>query len=294
MRPLGSLSAVLTVLLVSAFARPVLADAKACAAAAELGQRARAAGKLRRARASFLACAADECPALVRTDCQEWASGVSEAMPSIIVDARDASEHDVGDVRVTMDGELLARNVDGTGISVDPGPHTFVFERAASAPVTEKVIIKERAKGRTFVVRFAAAGAAAASEGPVAAESEPSRGHTVAPWILIGVGGAVVITGAVYIISAPRVPPNCDESSGSCKAAPNESPDALARDRSQAGASVGRRTLGSVTIIAGASVLVAGLLWHFLEPTGPRRMAQTTIVPWSTGNAGGISALGAF
>jgi len=28
------------------------------------------------------------------------------------VDARDASEHDVGDVRVTMDGELLARNVD--------------------------------------------------------------------------------------------------------------------------------------------------------------------------------------
>jgi hypothetical protein len=293
MRSLCSPSAVLTVLLVSAFARPVLADAKACAAAAELGQRARAAGKLRRARASFLACAADECPALVRTDCQDWASDVSETLPSIIVDARDATEHDVGDVRVTMDGELLARNVDGTAIPVDPGPHTFLFERAASAPVTEKVIIKERAKGRTFVVRFAAA-SMTASESPVAAESDQPRRHTVLPWILIGVGGAFVVTGAVLLVSAPRVPPNCDESSGSCRATSGESADTLARDRSQAGESIGRRSAGTISIIAGAGLAGAGLLWHFLEPTGPRRSAQPTIVPWSTGNAGGIAALGSF
>lgn len=78
------------------------------------------------------ACAADDCPALVRNDCQEWGAAVTEALPSIIVDARDASGHDVGDVLVTMDGELLTKSVNGTAITVDPGPHTFVAQRPRS------------------------------------------------------------------------------------------------------------------------------------------------------------------
>jgi tetratricopeptide (TPR) repeat protein len=101
------------------------------------------------------------------------------------------------------------------------------------------------------------------------------RDHTALPWVVVGIGGASIITGAILLVVAPKVPPNCNESSGSCAppvGANRMDPavkDALAKDQNQAGTSVGERTGGLIAIIAGAGVLGAGLLWHFLEPTGP-------------------------
>jgi tetratricopeptide (TPR) repeat protein len=115
----------------------------------------------------------------------------------------------------------------------------------------------------------ATATATAPAPTSTAAPSTETREHTVLPWVVVGIGGAAIITGAIFLVAAPKVPPNCDESSGSCKATPGEDPAQLAKERSQAGTSVGDRTGGLIAIIAGAGVLGAGLLWHFLEPTGP-------------------------
>jgi hypothetical protein len=56
-------------------------------------------------------------------------------------------------------------------------------------------------------------------------------------------------------------------------------------------------TFGLVMALAGAGIMAGGLFWHFLEPTDDARKAAThgtSIVPWTTGNAGGPSASGAF
>lgn len=73
-----------------------LADAQQCSAAAEDGQQLRASGRLIGARAKFLACAATTCPSVVKADCARWASEVLEAIPTVVIDARDASASEAG------------------------------------------------------------------------------------------------------------------------------------------------------------------------------------------------------
>jgi hypothetical protein len=124
------------------------------------------------------------------------------------------------------------------------------------------------------------------------------REHTVLPWLVVGLGGAAVITGAIFLVAAPKVPPNCNESSGSCSAMPaNEDPTQLAKERAQAGTSVGDRTGGLIAIISGAGVIGIGLLWHFLEPTGPVEKTGSTkpsLVPAVAPGYAGMSLGGSF
>jgi len=62
------------------------ADAKkACVAASTEGQTARDDGKLMDARKSFLSCARDECPAVVRKSCAQWLTDVEDRIPSAVI-----------------------------------------------------------------------------------------------------------------------------------------------------------------------------------------------------------------
>jgi tetratricopeptide (TPR) repeat protein len=123
------------------------------------------------------------------------------------------------------------------------------------------------------------------------------REHTVPPWLVVSLGGAGIVTGAILLVVAPKVPPNCEASSGSCKRTLNETDDQLGKDRNQAGSSVGETTGGLVAIIAGAGVVGAGLLWHFLEPTGPVEKTgkiKPTLVPAVAPGYAGMSLGGSF
>ncbi len=95
--------------LILAAARPAPAadstQKAACLRASEEGQRLRVAGRLREARRSFLVCAKDQCPAVVRDDCATWTGDVTDAMPSVIFSAHDASGHPTTAVTVEVDGE---------------------------------------------------------------------------------------------------------------------------------------------------------------------------------------------
>jgi tetratricopeptide (TPR) repeat protein len=123
------------------------------------------------------------------------------------------------------------------------------------------------------------------------------REHTVLPWLVVGLGGAAVITGAIFLVAAPKVPPNCSESSGSCAPSMTEDPAQLAKERAQAGTSVGDRTGGLIAIISGAGVIGIGLLWHFLEPTGAVEKSGSTkpsLVPAVAPGYAGMSLGGGF
>ena len=69
------------------------------------------------------------------------------ALPTIVFEAQDAAGADVGTVVVKMDGQLLAEQLTGAAIEVDPGEHVFTFETNGGS--TEKrLVIYEAEKNR--------------------------------------------------------------------------------------------------------------------------------------------------
>jgi hypothetical protein len=58
---------------------------------------------------------------------------------------------------------------------------------------------------------------------------------------------------------------------------PNESADDLKQRQTTAGRAASQPTAGGVTMGVGAALVVGGLLWHFLEPTGSKSTARAQV-----------------
>jgi hypothetical protein len=110
--------------------------------------------KVRQERAQLLVCAAESCPADIRKECARRVDEVNAAIPTIIFGAKDASGNDLSAVKVTMDGEVVADRLEGTALSLDPGPHTFVFEAAGQPTIERKFVIQQGQKDRREPVVF--------------------------------------------------------------------------------------------------------------------------------------------
>ncbi len=292
-----------SLLLVSTLASGVAsADVQACLGASEKGQRARSAGKLREAREQFLSCSSDVCPAMVRRDCAQWQGEVIATLPSIVLGAKDRAGRDLFDVTVSVDGETLVRKLDGKSLPIDPGPHTFKFEMAGAPPVTERALVKEGEKTRVIAVTFAIGGAtsdASATPPPGLDPADksapgPERHHTVFPWIVVGLGVVTMGAGLVVIFTSPALPDGCSPSSKTCVRLTNESATAFAKRQEDAGRSESQPTEGVIVTGIGLGVTAAGLIWHFLEPTGPERTGALRFTPWAARGAAGGSLGASF
>jgi hypothetical protein len=287
------------------------ADVQACLASSEKGQRARGAGRLREARESFLVCGNEGCPAIVRRDCNQWTSELTTALPTVVFGAKDKAGRDLFDVTVTMDGEVLIKKLDGKAVFVDPGPHTFRFETAGAPAVTEKALVKEGEKSRVLAVTFdsgesetaGGTGAPATTTGPNGVGSRGGAGdrgadgggHTVLPWIVVGIGAVGIATGVVLVATTPNRPQNCNKETETCTRVTGQSDADFKADQEQAGKADSQPVLGWAIAGVGAAFVAGGLLWHFLEPTGDgAKSGATRVVPWTTGNAGGMSLTKTF
>jgi hypothetical protein len=302
----------------AAVAMPSIARAEeptTCASFAEDGQRARMAGKLRAARDLFLKCSAESCRPFIRKDCAQWASDVDAAIPTIVIDAKDGRD-DVADVTVKMDDETIATRLDGKAMPVDPGPHKLTFSRPGRVAVVQQIIVKEGQRARVLEVRFIADAPPAqpssdtdSRPSPPPPPAERIREHGVAPWIVVAIGGAIVTTGIVSLLVRPGVPFNCDVDTGQCDyrenfdaasqktlepkpvTSGNANPaqrEQLAKDQEKAQSAETLKLIGVVSIVTGSAIIAGGLLWHFVEPTGPEPRA--TIAPWTTKNGAGAAA----
>ena len=272
------------------------ADVQACLGASEKGQRARTAGKLREAREQFLLCSSDGCPAMVRRDCAQWQSEVIATLPSIVLGAKDRAGRDLFDVTVSVDGETLVKKLDGKSLPIDPGPHTFKFETAGAAPVIERALVKEGEKTRVITVTFALGTATVDAPATPAPSPEPTdkpatgpeRHHTVFPWIVVGLGVVTMGAGLAVVLTAPALPAGCSQATKTCTRLPNESASDFAKRQEDAGRSESQPLEGLIVGGIGLGVVGAGLLWHFLEPTGPERTGALHFTPWAApGSAGG-------
>ena len=168
-----------TIALVLSPARVAFAvDKAACVEAHADAQALRRDGKLRAAQEKLLACAAEGCPALVRSDCGRWIEEVRAQQPTVIFAAKDAMGADLADVRVRIDGAPAVEALDGKEIAIDPGSHAVAFEKIDDGRVVEtSIVVKESEKARVVSVAF---------PGEVATAPPPKRGPL--PWIFAGVG----------------------------------------------------------------------------------------------------------
>ena len=133
---------------------PARADDKkrACAAAYMHAQELRRSGKLIEARDALITCSQPSCPAAAVADCGPWLAEVEESMPSVVIAARDASGRESSEVRVLVDGRLVATSLDGRALPLDPGAHLFRYEPAHGSAVEETVVIRQGEKNRTLLV----------------------------------------------------------------------------------------------------------------------------------------------
>jgi len=139
-----------------------------------------------------------------------------------------------------------------------------------------------------------------ATPAPTATQPPPpkgeDRGHTPYPWILVGLGGAAVVAGVVVLATAPKFPENCTRSTGTCALNQGELRESASyKDRQErAGNAVNQPIAGGVIAGIGGAFVVGGLLWHFLEPTGPETSGKPKLRPEAAPGFAGLSYGGAF
>jgi hypothetical protein len=168
-------------------------DRAACNDAFEAAQKLRDSGKLVETRKRLAECSRPECT-IVRADCARWEAELVESVPSVVVHAHDEAAGDVVDVRVAIDGVVVATELNGRPIDVDPGIHHFTFERASSRPAETQVMIATGEKNRQLRIELQplvtpppAVLPPPPDHSPDALPSSTSRPVPTSVWILGGV-----------------------------------------------------------------------------------------------------------
>ncbi len=261
---------------------------QACVASSEKAQRFRLDGKLGEAQHELLICSRESCPSVVRADCNMWLNEVAALMPSIVVGAKDESGGDIVDVRVFVDGHQVQSRLDGKSMAVPTGEHTVRLERDGAQPMEQKVLIREGEKARAISFQWkgssggtgngsgsgsgsgsgAGSGSGSGDTGPV---TPTTREHTIYPWILVGVGGVTAVSGGImYFVNRGDVPAQCNFDSRSCATGSSGGVQQAAE------VATSRANTGLVIGVVGLVVMAGGLVWHFVEPTGPIASASMT------------------
>jgi hypothetical protein len=252
---------------------PVDVDA-ACTASYTNAQRLRLHAQLRAARKNLLACLHPSCSPVLRRDCATWLGEVEELTPSVIIAARDPSGHATSNVRVSVDGEVVAESVQDVPLGVDPGMHTLRFELEGARPVETPYVIREGQKAIPIEVIFTAEAPAPAPLPP-----PPQRRASVSPVAYaLGIGGAVaLVTGVAFEAIGLSQRSALDSCKGHCSAGQVDG----ARETV---------AIGDVVSAIAVASLGTAAYFAFVRPRPSGGATRIDVVPF----AGGVTVLGTF
>jgi hypothetical protein len=246
-----------------------------CFQSHEQGQVSRNGGHLRDARASFLQCSNDSCPALVRKDCLEWLEQVSAAQPSVIIAATDSQGRDTGDVRFFIDDVQVAERLTGASVVLDPGEHRFRFEMPGAQPVERTALLREGEKDRKVTVQFAMTPAAVRASPPSAPYAPSERRASVSPlsYALAGTSLAAFGVFSYFAIAGKSLERN---RASSCS--PRCAPDSI---------SPIKRDYAIADVGLAVGVVTAGLaVWSILSHGNPSPPQSSHWLDVRAGNGG--------
>ena len=288
-------------LLMPVRARGAEPTARQCLSANEQSIALREQNKLLAARESLLVCASTSCPDEIREECARRVDGVSASIPSVVFEAKDASGKDLGDVRVTMDGRLLAAQLRGLSMPLDPGEHTFVFEAGGLPVITRSIIVVEGVKDRREIIVFGT---------PPSSEPAPNRGgastvrgesgtvQRVLGWTAMGVGAAGLGIGVAFALQRESKQSEADGicSTGTCPVPPGQTADQVTKDNnakihqltSEANTA---GTISTIGFVAGGAFVAGGLVLLLTAPSSREHVSFTPVLSTSFG---GVTATGRF
>jgi len=264
-------------------ARAAAPDKAACAEAYEQAQRLRKAQSFVAARRELLICSRAECAAWVRHDCVPWLASVTAAIPSVVFVVRDADAGPGGaarsDVRVTVDGNLVATRLSEDPIPLDPGDHVVVLEAAGAERVEQRLRLREGEHERRVEIaltsRVTKPAKPIAIEGPVSPLGTPSEGgerpvgeRQVPPlvYVLAPTGVAMLALGGYFQVTSMDQRSDLHECAGRC---------------AQDDVDEARRNMwtGNILLTASAITLFAAAYLYFTAERGPGTRVAPRRIP---------------
>lgn len=189
-------------------------------------------------------------------------------------------------VPTAPDREVIEHRIKNLQDQMAPAATTSAPSATASAPAPSVAPSATAAPPPS-----ATEAASAPTATPTSQPATEGSGPGVAPWIVVGVGGAALITGGIlYGVGAGQV----SSSEGVCGGSAHVCPPTTAGSNAQSQGNDGR-TLETAGVVAGAVGLAAvagGLIWHFV---GASSASPTTgIAPIVTPGYGGVDVQGTF
>ncbi len=163
---------------------------------------------------------------------------------------------------------------------------TRLNEEIARMDAEDEALAAKRAAATQFASNGPVSPTPTQTPAPVASPTE-MRGHTAAPWIVASVGAAGLVAGGVLFGVGSSKESDADDKCPSRKAC---APDVTSEGNNGAH----DKTAGIVILGVGGAALVGGLVWHFVEPTGPRDSAAFAIDPLLAPGLAGLGAHGRF
>jgi hypothetical protein len=239
-----------------------------CLAASEDSFTSRSMHRFRMERSQLLTCSAPSCPADVRRECMRRADEIN--IPTIVFEAKDAAGNDLGAVRVTMDGEVLAERLEGMALDVDPGEHSFVFETAGSPAVRKTFIISVSQKDRRETITFGPPVSSLGAEMPSTEVSSGLGTQKILALVAEGLGAVGLGVGSAFgVVALSRK----NDAESAC---PNLCMDASGVNKW----SDAKRAadISTVAFVVGGIALAGGAVLWFTARTAPPTGAPTAAI----------------
>jgi hypothetical protein len=242
-------------------------DRPTCARAYESAQRQRRIHALKGARESLLVCSRSECPGWMRKDCTPWLGEVEAALPTIVLVVHGEGGVTRTDVRLSVDGELVAERLPPEPIPIDPGAHVLVLEAQGAARLEEHLTLHEGERDRrvelTLVPKTEAPNAATKPVPPPPGDTqqEDDRPVPTLAWVLGGIGLVTLGAGTYFQISGMTKRSDLDACAPTC-------PTSQVSDA--------RSVLWAGNVLLGVSVisLAAAAYVYITRPTAPASVGQ--------------------
>lgn len=255
-----ALSALLLPVVLSASGVAHADDTATCLRTNENSQKLRREKRLKEAVEELKVCSRPSCPGAIQKDCTQWLREVEAILPTLSFTAKDGGGNDLTDVRVTMDGELLLQQLDGSAVPIDPGKHSFTFSHEGEEDQTQQILVSEGDKARKVEVRFGK------SNGGNGGTGGDGRHYSPYPFVLGGLGAASLITGvALFVVGKNRFPEECKGSlatgNGGLAECRSENDDTAKR----ANSAITQSNIGTGLMIGGGVVLAGGITWFLIE-----------------------------
>jgi len=255
-----------------------------CATAYEQGQVQRKSGQLVSARSTLQACARDECPDFIRSDCSTWYGEVQNEVPTLVFAAR-SNGRDLSDVRVSAGTRVLAARIDGQVVELDPGEYDFEFRGAEMRTLVQHFVIARGERNRLIQVDLEPLAPEPRPEPAAAlAPTAPPQRSLLLPGIFAGIGvaGVAAFAGLGAWGSSQE-----NELEGSC--APGCSADRVSEVRR-------KYLLADVSLGVGVASLAVGAYFFFSagssDARAQRRVPQVSLL--ASPEAAGVVYGGSF